>query len=184
MLTAIIFFTALSSIYLVRRTYRRYTSKIIPRKVENYVDHVMADVDHVDFSDDEEGGGLFYPGLKGASRFQAKMVRIAKGEFGLLERSEANRLMVRKFVRDYMREHGVRPTHIGMHVDLVVAMFFIPSHIDILSSQMQFTNTAKERDDLRMTVWTNFCDYWLFLPLQPLFWCFGAVKKFVVGDGE
>jgi hypothetical protein len=87
------------------------------------------------------------------TRFRAFVVRIAKGEFGLLRRTRANQLMVQKFMRDYMREHGVRPSHIGLHLPMCVACFFIPSKQEIEAHQYGVSYIAYERDWMVRDLW-------------------------------
>lgn len=116
----------------------------IDRSLETHVTNVMADVDNVVFDDDEADEGLTPAQRK--TRFRAKMVQIAKAEFGPLKRLEANRLMVRKFLRDTMRDHGLRPQHISMHLDVVVRMVFIPSLAEIEAHKIGATYEAQVRE--------------------------------------
>lgn len=88
--------------------------------------------------------------------FQSKLITLAKSEFGLLKRTEANRLMVRKFMRDHMREHGVRPSHIAAHLDKSVAIFFIPTKMDIEAVQVGATSLAHERNNRILADWQSF----------------------------
>lgn len=127
----------------------------IPMAVENHVADVMANVDDGDFSSNElEDGGFFTAGMK-RGRFQAKLIAIAKAEFGLLARTQANRLMVRKFLRDHMRERGMRPTHIAQHLDVSVACFFIPSSQDIVAHQLGASREALTREGIINTAWES-----------------------------
>lgn len=89
-------------------------------------------------------------------RFQGKVVSIAKAEFGYLQRTEANRLMVRKFMRDFMRERGMRPTHVAQHLDVSVACFFIPSDQDMLAHQVGATRDALTRNGMINTLWESY----------------------------
>lgn len=104
---------------------------------------------------DEEDEELYHPNMQ-RSRFQGKMVAIAKAEFGYLQRMAANKAMVRKFMRDYMRRHGMRPTHIAQHLDMCVSIFFIPSDQDILSHQVGATQEAHDRSSLLHTLWESY----------------------------
>lgn len=116
---------------------------------------VMANVDTEDFSlEEEKAGGFYTVGMK-RGKFQAKLIQIAKAEFGLLRRTEANRLMVRKFLRDHMREHGMRPTHIAQHLDVSTACFFIPSEQDMIAHQLGASREALSRDRVINTIWES-----------------------------
>lgn len=128
----------------------------IPKSVEEHVTNVLAHVDNGDFStEEEEKDGFYTAGMK-RGRFQAKLVAIAKAEFGLLPRTHANRLMVRKFLRDHMRERGMRPTHIAMHLDVSVACFFIPSEQDMLAHQLGASREALTREGVINTLWESY----------------------------
>jgi hypothetical protein len=123
--------------------------------VENHVTDVLANVDVADESLEDTGKEEFYTvGMK-RGKFQARLINVAKVEFGLLQRTESNRLMVRKFLRDYMREHGMRPTHIVQHLDVSTACFFIPSGQDILAHQLGASREAITREGMINTIWES-----------------------------
>jgi hypothetical protein len=113
--------------------------------VEFHVVDVMANVDNGDFTEKEED--VDFSKITSRGRFQAKLITLAKSEFGLIPRSEANRLMVRKFLRDQMRERGMRPTHIAAHVDVSVSCFFIPSKNDLVAHQVGAAMKTLEMDE-------------------------------------
>jgi hypothetical protein len=92
---------------------------------------------------------------KSKHQFRASLVACAKAEFGYTVRSEANRLMVRKFMRDRMREHGMRPAHIVAHVDFCVGCFFIPSDCDIEGKQTTSTRIASVQERLYTGLWES-----------------------------
>jgi len=123
--------------------------------VERHVVNVMANIDDEGLASDEEEGKVFFDPTMKKSRFQAKIVAIAKVEFGLLPRTTANRLMVRKFMRDYMREKLMRPTHIIQHLDVSVACFFIPSDQDITAHQFGATREALNREGMMTSLWES-----------------------------
>lgn len=130
-------------------------SLAIPKAVEVHVADVMANVDSGNFPPTElENEGFFTAGMK-RGKFQAKLVAIAKAEFGLLARTQANRLMVRKFLRDHMRERGMRPTHIAQHLDVSVACFFIPSEQDMIAHQLGASREALTRESVINTAWQS-----------------------------
>jgi hypothetical protein len=123
--------------------------------LEKHVVNILASVDGDDFSSDEEDSS-FSQGQVNPTRFRAKVVRIAKGEFGLLQRTKANQLMVQKFMRDYMRDHGVRPTHIGLHLPYCVHIFFVPSRQEIEAHQLNAAREVHERENMMGEVWESF----------------------------
>lgn len=139
---------------LIAWWYRPSRLGAIPASVEKHVVNVLANVDDGDFSREEEDDAFYRVDMK-RSRFQARVVCIAKAEFGLLPRSQANKLMVRKYLRDYMREHGMRSTHIAQHLDVCVALVFIPSEQDIIAHQLGASKAAHDRDGLINTLWDS-----------------------------
>jgi hypothetical protein len=126
----------------------------LTKEFEKHITNVLADVDGGDFNEEEEVT-KFSVG-PGTGRFQAKVVLAAKAEFGLLQRSNANRLMVRKFMRDLMRDHKMRPSHIHENIEICVAMFFIPTKHDINAYKVGATLEAITRDNDVHTWWESF----------------------------
>lgn len=61
------------------------------------------------------------------TRFLGAVVREAKNEFGVPEDNAANRLVLRKFIRDKMVDRGMRPSHISTFLDFAIEMVFVPS---------------------------------------------------------
>ncbi len=125
-------------------------SNTIPLSLEVAVNEVLC---HVDDGIDDDGLGLQEVVHRG--RLRAILVQSAKNEFGLIKRSMANHHMVRKFMRDKMRERGVRPKHIQQNLDVAVACFFIPSVQDVLARQVGATRVAIERDEQINTAWQS-----------------------------
>lgn len=76
--------------------------------------------------------------------FLAAVVNSAQNEFGCPTRSEANMLVVRKYVKDLMVARGMRPTHIARHIDLVVSLVFVPNDRQI-QARRYFASEAWKR---------------------------------------
>lgn len=80
----------------------------------------------------------------------ARMVRLAsaaaKVKFGLPKATEANLLVVGKFVRDWLEEYGMRPTHIAGVAPLATALTFIPSRADVMMREMLASEAAVDMD--------------------------------------
>jgi hypothetical protein len=127
----------------------------IPYTLEHKVTDVLAHVDDIECSEEVEGEAFFEKRYSRGA-FQAKVIKVAKAEFGYLKRSEANRLMVRKYMRDLMRDRGMRPSHIAHHVDICVAIFFIPSRVDMEAHQIGAARDAHERNSVMITAWESF----------------------------
>lgn len=119
------------------------------------VTNAMACVDHAEIEEEEETGELFFTPQMCKTRFRAKVVLSAKAEFGYIPRSEANRLMVRKHIRDLMRSHGMRDSHIARNADICVSLFFIPSAADIDAHKIKASYEAITRTASASDAWQS-----------------------------
>jgi hypothetical protein len=123
--------------------YRYYTrpQKVVPVEVEREV-LVAGEVQ-------ESGVDVAYdPEIPdGRHRFAYYMGGLAKGEFGLLERTKANKLVVQHWIRDKMKEHGVRPAHIPNLLPIAVAVAFLPTKADKLAAQILASGTMAEKEN-------------------------------------
>lgn len=54
----------------------------------------------------------------------------ARSELGLLTYSAANVLVVSDTIRKFLRGHGLRPSHISMHFNTAVKVYFLRSTYD------------------------------------------------------
>jgi hypothetical protein len=73
-------------------------------------------------------------------RFAGCAARAAKVRFSLPVDNHANRLAVHAFLREWMREHGHRPSHIARDLPIAVELTFCPSKADILASRLKSGN--------------------------------------------
>jgi hypothetical protein len=130
----------------------------VPKQVEDLVAGVMAYTGDIHPHDDDDCQPPPQPGFN-LTKFRARLVMQAKAEFGYLQRTKANSLMVRKFLLGVMRERKVRPSHIASQLDIVVSIFFIPSDSDITAHQIGATAAAHHRDGMMADVWESFYGY-------------------------
>lgn len=117
-------------------------SKVVPQDVEDEVQ--VAGVIQEEYDEVE-----YCPEIpEGRHRFAFYMGGLAKGEFGLMKRTEANRLVVQHWIRDKMKEHGVRPSHLSQLLPIAVAVAFLPTRADIMAAQILGSSTfaAKEEE--------------------------------------
>lgn len=82
-------------------------------------------------------------------------IELARAEFGVSQYSEANRMMVRKFLRDAMREAGMRPHHIAQHCDRATRLFFVRTKSDIETARIDADYTVIAREQQYSTKWFN-----------------------------
>lgn len=141
------------------KIFYRFRRRILSPSFEVGITNTMAGVDNADLNEEEEVGELFFDPKMCKTRFRSKVVLCAKAEFGLINRTEANRMMVRKFLRDKMRSHGLRPSHIAAHVDICVALFFIPSRSDIYAAKVNASYEAVTRDECVGNAWISAYTY-------------------------
>ncbi len=92
----------------------------------------------------------------GRGPYIGHLVRLAKLEFGMIQPTIANRLMVRKFLRDSAIAHGLRPTHALVAVERSLALFFVPTNEDVLIRQVENSAPVLERHYRYANVGRNF----------------------------
>lgn len=83
----------------------------------------------------------------GRGRYCASVIQVARAEFPRLRYTVANVLVVDKFMRDTMRTHGVRPTHIAALKPYCVHAFFVPSAADVGAGKMMALWDVNDRID-------------------------------------
>jgi hypothetical protein len=57
--------------------------------------------------------------------------QMAKNKFPITQRTEANRLVVRRYIGGLLEEHGLRPQHIRATLDISVSLAFTPDKADL-----------------------------------------------------
>jgi hypothetical protein len=70
-------------------------------------------------------------------RFAGNAARAAKVRFSLPVDNPANRLAVHAFLREWMKDHGHRPSHIARDLPIAVELTFCPSESEVLASRMK-----------------------------------------------
>ena len=68
-------------------------------------------------------------------RAVAKAALHAKSRFGIMAKTEANRLVIRRSVVEEMTAWGMRPTHIAQAADLATLLSFIPTDYEMRAAQ-------------------------------------------------
>jgi hypothetical protein len=80
--------------------------------------------------------------------FRAWLVKVGKAKFGLPNRTEANRMCVRKYLYDQCVDHGVLARHIWENVDFATEMVFIPSKVELVVAASKHTQHAKSKGSM------------------------------------
>jgi hypothetical protein len=158
-LTIVIYLVLFCVVLIYKLWPRKRTGFVVEQDVEDLTTNVLANIDGDDLVEEEEEREFFDP-KRNKGRFLAKVVVFAKAKFGKTSRTEANRLMVRKFLYDLMCERGMRNAHIAQHLDVCVALFFVPSNAQIKAEQVASTREAVSRSILASASWESF--YGLF----------------------
>lgn len=93
-----------------------YYSRIAKQFRSEYLDQV----------EDDDSFGV----VVSSTRIARLAVAHARTELGLLTDNPANRLVVSDVVRRYLKERGLRPTHISQHFPVCVEVYFMRSSHD------------------------------------------------------
>lgn len=83
--------------------------------------------------------------------YTAKITQAAKAHFGLLTRTEANRLMVQGWIAKEAKVHGVRPSHIVRILPMATSMVFVATIWDVAAKRMEATQLVSERGQMAGT---------------------------------
>jgi hypothetical protein len=78
---------------------------------------------------------------------------VAKAKLGLLEDTRANRLIVDSEIRKWMRDLGMRPTHIVRYAPLAVEVTLIATDEEIAAAGIRHTATFQERKPGKTQIW-------------------------------
>jgi hypothetical protein len=81
-----------------------------------------------------------------ATPFRAYWVHAARAKFGLLTDSAANRLVLGDWLRKALLEEGVRPTHVSLHVPILIELCLIPTDSDIYATEIRRTSERARRN--------------------------------------
>jgi len=139
---------SLSTISIIgaKSIYDKWAGQFLSARVEGIATETMAIVDRADADlelvEDAPRPVRVKPYRP---RFMAQLVILAKVKFGLLVENEANRLMLRKYLRDVCEQHGLRPSHASAVIDPAVSLCFVPSEAEILAAELRFTRAARTR---------------------------------------
>lgn len=80
--------------------------------------------------------------------FKSYLVQLGKAKFGTPTQTKANELVVRKYLYDACREHGVISRHIVSNLDFAVQMVFVPNKEELLAKAVKCTHLTKFRNKI------------------------------------
>jgi hypothetical protein len=113
--------------------------------VQTIVDETATDTVVDDFTTDDNTWGLDPKMYR--SGFIASLIKHARYEYGPLSECEANRLMVRRFLRDAMRKRGMREAHVAKHLDVATSLYFVPLHVEVETARLRKTLVVARLED-------------------------------------
>lgn len=107
-----------------------------------------------DDTDDAHGDGpLDVSGVRQRRRYLRRVVLEARAHFPPMRRTQANTLVLDRWFRDTMREHGLRPSHIAVIKPLAVAAFFVRLDAEIAAAELTASSVVREAEDQYEEAW-------------------------------
>jgi hypothetical protein len=128
--------------YIGIRTERLVTTLIAEHQLKAATTDTEVSVDDSTIGDNRKV-------VKKRGLFRNYLVQEGKAKFGCPKRTEANRLVIRKYLYDRCVDHGVLPRHIAMNLDFAVETVFVPTDDDIVARAVPHTYVAKRKTALR-----------------------------------
>jgi len=100
----------------------------------------------------------------GRGKFISYLANVAKADLpGILKQTEANQLVVRKYIQDLMTERGVRKEHQSVLLPLAVTLAMTPTEADVQAEMFRASRVAVERrDEFAKNRWRYRGDPWAF----------------------
>jgi len=81
---------------------------------------------------------------------------------GVGEESKANRLVAHRFIKNYMIEIGMRPTHIAAQLPLAVECVFVPNRFEVEAMKFRQSHAFIDRREEASRVYISRSSPWLF----------------------
>lgn len=152
------------TVWLQRRSVRRVVSQPVENHVCNLLDLIAEKDTELDDTFDSDIFGCLFDGevdpaydiagapleatqYKRPHRRRVLMTvkaRVAVYEkHGKLSDSPANRLMISDTIRKFLKDSGVRPTHILQITPIVIELCFIPTKPELLAAEIQASSTKR-----------------------------------------
>jgi len=83
--------------------------------------------------------------VPGTTKFQVYWVHQIRAQFGCLPDTGANRIMVAEWLRKELLAAGVRPSHVSLHVPIVVIASMTPLDSDIHAARLASSRARQAR---------------------------------------
>lgn len=117
----------------------------VPRSVQ-VMANSFAEIEQIEMNMDEERPIRVEDCARPTGRSLAarRAAAYVRSKIGLPKRTEANRLVAGRLIRDYLTEQGVRPSHIVVIEPIALYLVFKPNQSDILGRQLDASAIAHE----------------------------------------
>lgn len=173
----LLFATGCAACYLL---YKRELRRVVPKEVEDITNDYLTAMDDLVAMEEDNDAGLeegYLPMLfaepeeaqiqqqlhtlgrknfRYRPRMRTKMVMRAANhavqKHGLVQDSDANRLMLSDTIRKYMREAGMRPSHIRATYGLSVELALTPTKDEVFSAAVRKSRAVRLRKSA-MVIW-------------------------------
>lgn len=96
-------------------------------------------------------------------RYTRRVASEGRAKFGPLRYTEANRMMMRKYLYDIMRDGGARTSDVLRVVDKAVYLAMMPNVDDVMLRKMDGTSAVRERRSAAVDPWASWYNYVPFI---------------------
>lgn len=126
--------------------------RLFPGRYLTYSEETMCN-DHINQIDDDSGEIVdlepeYTSFVPRAGGFMAAVVRLAKNEFGILDRNRANQEMVRKFLHRKMLERKMTSGDIGRYLPLATNLVFVVNQSELFAAKFLLSAAAERNAEL------------------------------------
>lgn len=105
-----------------------------------------------------------YSRPRNRNRYVKVLVQKIKARFGTAHDTDANRLVMRRYLHDYMVKRKNRPSVIAKTIPIVLEMCFIPDHDEVRLRQIASHPIVRKRKAYGQVSWTD----WFFMSTYNL----------------
>lgn len=126
----------------------RSTLPAVAGRPETIVDALNDDDDASDVEGPPDLGGV-----RQRRRYLRKVVLEARAHFPPMRRTQANTLVLDRWFRDTMREHGLRPSHIAVIKPLAVAAFYVRLDAEIAAAELTASSVVRDVEEQYEQAW-------------------------------
>lgn len=131
----------------------------VPASVQRLAGQLVESMEPEDGEEEKELDGSTKVGRQRCAKMAAAYVR---SKVGLMKRTEANRQVAGRLIRDHLQERGVRPTHIMAIAPIAEVLCFVPTEADITAAQLLASTAVLNSIEEAEAKWYSEETTWLF----------------------